>query len=136
MLALVVWTCAVGLGACGGADDGSTGPRTATARQRLTAAERGQMRRAERTIAYYCRRRALAVAEPDKTPTAGLHARAFRAVDHLIELAARKPGARVSRGVDVKLFLGDLTENLQGSNCDPALVARLEQGLATLPRRG
>ena len=32
------------------------------------------------------------------------------------------------------LFLGDLAEDLEGSNCDPRLVARIDQGLAALPQ--
>ena len=131
--ALAVAICALGLGACGGSDDGSRGSTHGAAEsQQLTAMERGLLHRADRSIELYCRRRTLALAEPGKPVSAELHARAFRAVDNLIELAARKPAARLGHRVDVKLFVGDLTENLEGSNCDPALVARLQQGLAEL----
>jgi hypothetical protein len=34
----------------------------------------------------------------------------------------------------MRLFLGDFAEDLQGSNCDPRLVQRIDQALATLPR--
>ena len=32
------------------------------------------------------------------------------------------------------LFLGDLAEDLEGSNCDQRLVERIDQALATLPQ--
>ncbi len=84
----------------------------------------------ERAIDLYCRRQALRLVEPRKQPTVGQHARAFEAVDALVELARDKPRARVRRGEDVELFVSDLAENLDGSNCDPAVVSRLNQGLA------
>ncbi|MGH2819111.1 MAG: hypothetical protein ACRDJ5_00505, partial [Actinomycetota bacterium] len=88
------------------------------------------------SIVDYCRRRALSLTDPDRRPTVRQQAEAFRAIDDLVALAGEKPRARVRRGVDVSLFLGDLTENLEGANCDPQILARLREGLATLPRPG
>ena len=84
-------------------------------------------------IVDYCRRRALGLTDPQKRPTAGQQASALEAVDAMLGLAGEKPDAKVGQGVEVSLFLGDLTENLEGSNCDPLIVGRLQQGLASLP---
>ena len=116
---------------CGGSDDDDVGttpaPSDPTA---LTGAERDAVADDEASILEYCRARALSLTNPDKRPTVGQQARALEAVDALVALAAEKPAARVRREVDLGLYLGDLAENLEGSNCDPQIVARLEQGLA------
>ena len=127
------------LGVCGcGDDDDGTGAATRTAitragSTRLTAAERGLLEHSERSIDSYCRRRALAIANPARAPTARQQARAVNAIDRLTELGEQKPAAEVSRDIDLELYLSDLAETLEGSNCDPALVARLDQALAALP---
>ena len=36
-------------------------------------------------------------------------------------------------GQDLRLFLSDVIENLDGSNCDPRMRARLEQALRAIP---
>jgi hypothetical protein len=128
---------AMALAACG-ADAGEEAPpptTTAPASQdrHLTAGERRFLGESEARIVSYCQRVALGLTEPEKKPTVGQQARALEAVDGLVALAREKPSARVSPGVDVGLFLGDLAENLEGSNCDPAIIARIDQGLASLP---
>jgi hypothetical protein len=124
------------LGGCGG-DEGSpatteTSPPTLR-EQRLTAEERDLARRSEREIAAYCRRLALSVAGERKSPSPRQEASAFAAADRLIGLARRKPAAEIETGVDLRLKLGDIAENLEGSNCDPRIVARLEAGFASVP---
>jgi len=54
----------------------------------------------------------------------------FAAAGALIGLARRKPTAELDVNQDLRLFLGDVLENLEGSNCDPRMVARLQAGLA------
>lgn len=49
-------------------------------------------------------------------------------------LAAAKPTAPLGAGQDLRLFVTDVAENLEGSNCDPRMIARLERGLARIPR--
>jgi hypothetical protein len=134
VVAAALALCAVTAGACG--DDGTTGeespPKSAGSASRLTLDERRLVSDSEAAIQLYCRKRALALTDPDKRPTVGQQARALEAVDALVALADEKPAARLRRGVDVRLFLGDLAENLEGSNCDPAIVARLDEGISTL----
>jgi hypothetical protein len=126
--AAVLVLAATGCGGSGDEDVGTTStPSDPTA---LTGAERDALADDEASILEYCRARALSLTNPDKRPTVGQQARALEAVDALVALAAEKPAARVERQVDLGLYLGDLAENLEGSNCDPQIVARLEQGLA------
>jgi hypothetical protein len=125
----------IALAGCG--DGEESAPPTevpATDARRLTPAERDLVEDSEEAIVAYCRRAALALTRPGKRPTVDQQARALEAVDELIALAAEKPAARTEPGGDVRLFVGDLAENLQGSNCDPIIVARLDAGLATLPQ--
>jgi hypothetical protein len=100
---------------------------------RLSASERDLVEESEDAIVDYCAQRALGLTDPGEAPTAGQQARALDAVDDLIALAAEKPEARYRPSADVRVFAGDLTENLEGSNCDPLIVGRLQEGLASLP---
>jgi hypothetical protein len=34
--------------------------------------------------------------------------------------------------VEVRLFVGDLAENLEGANCDPTIVEHLDAGLSSI----
>ena len=123
--------------ACGCGDGGTAGEeRTAQpagSAARLTADDRRLVAESDTAIQIYCRKRALALTDPEKRPTVGQQARALEAVDALVALAREKPAARLRPGIDVRLFVGDLTENLEGSNCDPQIVARLHEGLSSLP---
>jgi hypothetical protein len=125
------------IAACG--DDGSPGTSGTTpagaAAKRLTAAEQALVTRSDRAVSRYCGEFALSLTGERKPPSAEEQARVFAATDRLIELAREKPAARVQPGVDTELFLGDLAEDLEGSNCDSRLVERIDQALATLPRR-
>jgi hypothetical protein len=126
---------AIALMGCGGGDESEQpADGTTTDGRRLTAEERGLLESSEKAIVAYCRRAALGLASPGKRPTVDQQARALESVDELIALAAEKPAARTAPGEDIRLFVGDLAENLQGSNCDPVIVARLDAGLAALPQ--
>ena len=72
---------------------------------------------------------------PRAAPSPRQERRAFAAADALIALAAEKPAAPLGAGQDTRLFVSDVLENLEGSNCDPRMIARLEQGLAAIPPR-
>jgi hypothetical protein len=87
----------------------------------------------EQAILAYCARLALSVSEGREPPSARRQATAFEAARRLTELAGRNPDATVRPGVDTRLFVSDLIEDLEGSNCDSRLVAALEQGLAAPP---
>jgi hypothetical protein len=98
----------------------------------LTRAERGLLARSERQLAGYCARRLSPSGQP-RAPSPRERAEAIASADRLIALAERKPHAEVETGVDLRLALGDLIENLEGANCDPAVIARLGEGLAGIP---
>jgi hypothetical protein len=128
----------VALAGCGGTDEdeGEDQPPGTTVKvesSRLTAEERRLVRRSEASIVAYSRRAAVAVTGARSPPSARERGQALQSVDRLLELAAEKPTATVARGVDVRLFTGDLAENLEGANCDPAVIDRIEAGLASLP---
>jgi hypothetical protein len=135
-LATAVGLSLLALASCG---DGSS-PETADttpagpAAKRLTADEQALVTRSDRTVERYCGHLALSLTGRRKPPSAEEQVRAFAATDRLIELAQEKPAAPLETGVEMGLFLGDLAEDLEGSNCDSRLVERIDQGLATLPR--
>jgi hypothetical protein len=117
---------------CGGSDDDATttpvpGPA------KLSGAERAALERDEAAIVRYCSARALSLTDPSERPTVAQQARALKAVDAIVALAVETPEANVRPKVDARLYLGDLVENLEGSNCDPLIVGRLEQGLGAVP---
>lgn len=125
---------AITLAACGDGEEPTSPAEITTTRPGpLTAEQRKLVESSEQAIVAYCRRSALALTRPRKRPTVNQQSRALEAVDALLELAREKPDARLGAGVDVRLFVSDLTENLEGSNCDPGVIARLDQGLAALP---
>ena len=81
----------------------------------------------------------LAAALPVRTTSAALASTSARrrlrryCAAFPLALAARKPTAPVGPGQDLRLFVGDVAENLEGSNCDPRLIGRLEEGLGSIP---
>jgi hypothetical protein len=135
-LATAVGLSLLAIASCGDGGSQGTGDTTPTgaAAKRLTAAEQALVTRSDRAVSRYCGKLALSLTGQRKPPSAEEQSRAFAATDRLIELAREKPAARVEPGVDTELFLGDLAEDLEGSNCDPRLVERIDQGLATLPQ--
>jgi hypothetical protein len=134
-LAAALLVALLSLVACG--DDGSQGGNGAenppSQARRLTGHEQELVTRSDRIVERYCARLALSLTGQRRPPSARQQARAFAATDRLIGLAREKPAARVETGGDVALLLADLAEDLEGSNCDPRLVQRLDQGLAALP---
>ena len=135
-LATAVGLSLLAIASCG--DGGSPGTAGTTsggaAAKRLTADEQSLVTRSDRSVERYCGKLALSLTGQRKPPSVEEQSRAFAATDRLIELAREKPAARVDTGVDMGLFLGDLAEDLEGSNCDSRLVERIDQGLATLPQ--
>lgn len=121
------------LAGCGGSDAPPRPVATPAAAAPLTAAERREVARYEARIQRHCVRVARSVVDRDAAPTQRQQARAFAAADALVALAAAKPTAPVDAGQDLRLLVSDVVENLEGSNCDPRLVGRLEAGLARIP---
>lgn len=125
------------LAGCGAQD--RAGPRPAataspTPSPPLTAAEREGLRRAEARIERHCVAVSRALVDPAKAPSAAQEARAFAAADSLVGFVRAKPRASLNPGQDLRLYLGDVIENLEGGNCDPRMRARLERGLDSIPR--
>jgi hypothetical protein len=128
-LLLIAATLAVaGCGEGGSVDDDR--PRST----RLTAEERRLLDVYEGRIQAHCLRVARSLVDPRAGPSPREQAAAFAAADQLVALAARKPAAPLGAGQDLRLFVSDVVENLEGSNCDPRMIARLERGLARIPR--
>lgn len=90
------------------------------------------IQRARDEVAAYCRRVAAALGK-GTAPTPAAFTRVNEALDKLVNLAAEQPEAATADGTTPRLALGDLAENLEGTNCDERLVARIDQALATLP---
>ena len=119
---------------CGGGDPaGSTTTATATdpgtRPERLPERLQTEVFEAQQEISAYCRRLALALQGPADPPSPIQRRRAFAAAQRLVDLASVHPYDLVQTGVDVRLFVGDLVEDLGNLNCDPDLIGRLEQGL-------
>ncbi len=100
-----------------------------------SAAEKRRLRTLESRIGRHCVEVAQSLAQPEARPTPAEEARAFKAADDLVAIVRAKPNALFGLGQDLRLYLGDVIENLEGANCDPRMVARLERGLATVRRR-
>jgi hypothetical protein len=102
--------------------------------QRLDPAERRQITALEARIGAHCVAIATSHVDPRAAPSPAEQRRAFAAADRLVALARRKPLAPLGAGQDLRLFVSDVVENLEGSNCDPRMIARLERGLMRIPR--
>jgi hypothetical protein len=110
---------------CG--SDGSTKP------EQLSADEEAQVSQAENAIHSYCRELLLYLTHRKGAPTSADSDRALGAADRLVELARRKPDALYRQQNPLRLELGDLAEDLEGTNCSPAIGRKLDRALATLP---
>lgn len=98
--------------------------------QTLTRDERRLLMTYEGRITQHCVRVSQSLVDPGRAPTTAQERRAFAAADQLAALVARKPRSEVDVGQDLRLYLSDVIENLEGSNCDQRMVARLERWLA------
>jgi hypothetical protein len=116
------------LGSCG--DEGGTGASTATEPGRLTAAESETIVVARESVGRYCTRIAQ---RRGALPSAGEFDGVAAALDELAALARRRPNDVDPSGASAELALGDIAENLEGSNCDSRLVERIDEQLAALP---
>jgi hypothetical protein len=134
-VAAAVGLSLLAIASCGNGESPQGAGTTATgaAARRLTSAEQALVARSERTVQRNCGKLALSVTGQARPPLPEDASRAFAATDRLIELAHAKPAASIENGVAMGLFLGDLAEDLEGSNCDSRLVERIDQALATLP---
>ena len=127
------------LGGCGG---DSAGPETTTApapvptvseSRPLAPAEIRVIIWAQRRVAAYCRRFSRSLGEGGGPPTEADLERVIAALDRLATLAERAPTAETIDGTTARLALGDIAENLEGTNCAPQLVAHIDAALTGLP---
>jgi hypothetical protein len=130
--AALIVAAATALGGCG--DEDPPVEEAGSRPSRLTAEERRLLEVYEGRIQTHCVSVARSLVDPRAAPSPGEQQAAFAAADRLLALAARKPTAPLGAGQDLRLFVGDVAENLEGSNCDPRMIARLERGLARIPR--
>jgi hypothetical protein len=112
---------------CGG-DDGNDP-------QRLSAAELEQARESNDAIRLYCRNVAAFLSGRRERPTAVEQARTVTAAAWLIQVARANPDAAYDRAQTMRDLVGNLTEDLEGTNCSPVLVRRLNDGFETIPAR-
>lgn len=66
-------------------------------------------------------------------PTAEEFDRVSESIDRLAARAELSPQATSADGSTPRLALGDIAEDLEGSNCDSRLVKLIDDRLATLP---
>jgi hypothetical protein len=126
---------AVGLLALAGCGSDPAEETTETAAEppaqakKLPPAEQQRAFEAQQTITAYCGRVHLSLRGDKRPPSAAESRRAHAAADRLAALARARPFDLVQTGVDTRLYVGDLIEDLGNVNCDPGLVASLEEGL-------
>jgi hypothetical protein len=115
-----------GCGGCSGGTQAKSGP--------LPANQQARVRAAQAEIQSYCRQLTLYLARRRGPPTEDETAQAYEAVDQLGAIARSKPSATEGvTGETVRDLMGDIAEDLQGSNCADNVVARIDQALRTLP---
>jgi hypothetical protein len=97
--------------------------------EKLPPAKQQRAFEAQQTITAYCGRVHLSLRGERSPPSARESRRAHAAADRLAALARDRPFDLVQTGVDTRLYVGDLIEDLGNVDCDPGLVATLEGGL-------
>jgi hypothetical protein len=118
------------LGGCGGDESSTQKP------EQLSASEQSAVREAQTEIRSYCRDLVLYLARRRGPPTQSETGSAYEAVDRLAAIARDKPAAALPlAGRTVRELLGDIAEDLEGSNCADNVVRRIDQALATLPQQ-
>jgi hypothetical protein len=113
------------LSSCGG--DSSMEAHRLDVREQIVVSD------AQRAIRSYCRQIALFFSRRGSQPSRSQTDRTFRAVDNLIALARRKPDALYQGREGLQDLLNDMAEDLDGTNCSPPLLSRIEEGLRTVP---
>jgi hypothetical protein len=99
----------------------------------LSAAEESLVFHARTSLQSYCARLALYLAGRRAAPSESDARRVDGYLDRLIDVARAKPEGRERSGATMRQLLGDMAENLEGSNCSGGFEQKLDQGLETLP---
>ena len=118
-----------------GEDEPAPAPVTvaSTPAPTVAAADRDRLRSLEARIQRHCVAVSRSLVDPADAPTPEQATRAFAAADDLIAMVRADPRSDLGAGQDLRLYLSDVIENLQGSNCDPRMLDRLRQGRGTIP---
>jgi hypothetical protein len=124
-LAGLIVAAALLLTACGSGGD----PPRPSEQQRLTAPERAAVDSGRAAIRAYCRRLGLHLAGRGGAPSDAVRDRALVGAREIASVARRKPGAPYEQGIAVRTLAADIAEDLEGTNCSPALVVELRRGL-------
>jgi hypothetical protein len=112
---------------CGGDSASRKGP------QRLSAAENSTVRRAQVSVHTYCAKLALYLAGRRDAPAGSETQRVNNDLDELIALAKKKPEGLSLTEETTRQVLGDMAEDLQGSNCSGNFAQKLDRALGELP---
>ena len=126
-------------GGCGdeGGEEGSaeeaSAPSTVTEAAPLAPAEANLLLRTRSEVDSYCVHVGARVAE-GREPDSARFAAVSAQIDRLTELAREKPLAPSPDGSTPRFALGDIAEDLEGSNCDTRLARKIDEALATLPQ--
>ena len=126
----VVAAAALAGSGCGGSGSPARGPSRP---QSLSAADRAAVRDAQNEIHAYCRSVASYLAGRTPPPSRETGERASDAVRQLGSIARAKPDARY-KGETVGEVMGDIAEDLEGSNCSNELAAELDAELRSVPQ--
>lgn len=129
--ATAVLAAALALSACGSSPDRTSTARTVTEPPPLAAAEAQTITETRAAVDAYCVHVGERVAT-GREPTAARFERVVAEIERLERLAARKPLAPAPDGSTPRFALGDIAEDLEGSNCDSRLVRRIDETLAAL----
>ena len=119
---------------CGGSGESTTTEpaRTVTEPPPLSPGEVALLDRTRAAVDSYCVHVGARVAE-GRAPATRRFARVTAQVERLAALARTKPLAPAPDGSTPRFALGDIAEDLEGSNCDPRLARRIDEALAALP---
>ena len=131
LVALTV-TAAVAAGCGSGGPDGATEARSVTEPAPLSASGAAVIARTREAVNSYCVHVGARVAS-GREPDPARFALVLAEVRRLERLAADRPLAQAPDGSTPRFALGDIAEDLEGSNCDSRLARQIDDALATLP---
>jgi len=135
VFAAIALASALPAAGCGGSDEpATTGPaRTVTEPPPLSPGEVALLDRTRAAVDSYCVHVGARVAE-GRGPEPARFDRVLAQVARLERLARAEPLAPAPDGSTPRFALGDIAEDLEGSNCDPRLARRIDEALAALPQ--
>jgi hypothetical protein len=110
---------------------GATTPRAPPAR--LSARGRRTLRAAQTAVARYCRKVGLAALRRARPPTPADLERVEKRLQALVRVGKSQPTALTPAQRTVREAIGDILEDVEGSNCPGPINQRLAEAVAALP---